>query len=116
MTISTENLEQLFDNFTDFVSTKDNKPFTDFKSSQFIDTAENYKYSVYEEARENLGQKWWKPEDIGSGKIQNAVSSAIKTRVTHDFQTVDNNLVDWRKKDAFAKTEKNKNLEATLFN
>lgn len=116
MTISTENLERLFDNFTDFVSAKDNKPFTDFKSSQFIDTAENYKYSVYEEARENLGQKWWKPEDIGSGKIQNAVSSAIKTRVTHDFQTVDNNLVDWRKKDAFAKTAKNKNLEATLFN
>ncbi len=116
MTISTETLEQLFDNFTDFVSTKDNKQFTDFKSSKYIDTAENYKYSVYEEARENLGQKWWKPEDIGSGKIQNAVSSAIKTRVTHDFQTVDNNLVDWRKKDAFAKTEKNKNLEATLFN
>lgn len=116
MTILTEILERLFDNFTDFVSTKDGKPFTDFKSSKYIDTAENYKYSVYEEARENLGQKWWKPEDIGSGKIQNAVSSAIKTRVTHDFQTVDNNLVDWRKKDAFAKTAKNKNLEATLFN
>ncbi|WP_080056558.1 hypothetical protein [Spirosoma aerolatum] len=116
MTISTDILERIFDNFTDFVSTKDEKKFTDFKSSKYIDTAENYKYSVYEEARENLGQKWWKSEDIGSGKIQNAVSSAIKTRVTHNFQTVDNNLVDWRKKDAFAKTAKNKNLETTLFN
>ncbi len=116
MTISTEILERLFENFENFVSTKDKKPFTDFKGSQYIDTAENYKYSVYDEARENLGQKWWKSEDIGNGKIQNAVSSAIKTTVTHNYQTVDNNLVDWRKKDAFAKTDKNKNLETTLFN
>ncbi len=116
MTLSTEILERLFNSFTDFVSTKDGKPFTDFKNSNYIDRAENYKYSVYEEARENLGQKWWKPEDIGNGKIQNAVSAAIKTRVTHDFQTVDNNLVDWRKKDAFAKKAKNKKLETTLFN
>ncbi|TDD97370.1 hypothetical protein [Flavobacterium cellulosilyticum] len=114
MTISTENLELLFEKFTKFVSTKDKKTFTEFNGSKYIDTAENYKYSFYDEARENLGQKWWKPENIGSGKIQNAVSSAIKTRVIHEFQTIDNNLVDWRKKDAFAKTKKNKNLDTTL--
>ena len=116
MTVTTEILDRLFNNFVNFVSTADNKPFTDFKTSAFIDKAENYKYSVYDEARENLGQKWWKPEDIGTGKIQQAVSSAIKTRVNHSFQMVDNNLVDWRKKDDFAKTSKNKNLETTLFN
>lgn len=116
MTISIETIERLFDNFINFVSSKDKIPFSDFKTSQYINTAENYKYSVYEEARENLGQKWWKPEDIGSGKIQNAVSSAIKTRVIHDFQAVDNNLVNWRKKDVFSKIAKNKKLETTLFN
>jgi 5-methylcytosine-specific restriction protein A len=116
MIVTTEILDRLFNDFANFVSTSDTKPFTDFKTSAFIDKAENYKYSVYDEARENLGQKWWKPEDIGTGKIQQAVSSAIKTRVNHSFQMVDNNLVDWRKKDDFAKTRKNKNLETTLFN
>jgi len=116
MNITTEILDRLFNDFVNFVSTADKKPFIDFKTSAFIDTAENYKYSVYDEARENLGQKWWKPEDIGTGKIQQSVSSAIKTRVNHSFQMIANNLVDWRKKDDFAKTGKNKNLETTLFN
>jgi hypothetical protein len=116
MTIKTETLERFFTDFADFVSTKDKNPFTTFATSPFIDKAENYKYSVYDEARENLGQKWWKPVDIGTGKIQQAVSSAIKTRVNHSFQMVDNNLVDWRKKDDFTKIGKDKNLESTLFN
>jgi 5-methylcytosine-specific restriction protein A len=116
MKLTTEILDRLFNDFANFVSTADNKSFTDFKTSAFIDKAENYKYSVYDEARENLGQKWWKAEDIGTGKIQQAVSSAIKTRVNHSFQMVDNNLVDWRKKDDFAKLSKNKNLETALFN
>lgn len=116
MTIKTETLERFFTDFADFVSTEDKNPFTTFATSPFIDKAENYKYSVYDEARENLGQKWWKPVDIGTGKIQQAVSSAIKTRVNHSFQMVDNNLVDWRKKDDFTKIGKDKNLESTLFN
>ena len=116
MTVSTDILEKLFTDFSEFVATVDKKPFTTFKTSQLVDKTENYKYSVYDEARENLGNKWWKPEDIGTGKIQDAVSSAIKTRVNHSFEMVDNNLVDWRKKDDFTKIAKNKNLETTLFN
>lgn len=115
MDVTIELLERLYNDFTNFVSASDKKPFTDFKKSSFIDTAENYKYSVYDEARENLGQKWWKFEDIGTGKIQKTVSSAIKTRVNHSYQMVDNNLVDWRKKDDFSKIAKNKTLETTLF-
>lgn len=80
MTVTTEILDRLFNDFANFVSSADNKPFLDFKTSAFIGKAENYKYSVYDEAREHLGQKWWKPEDIGTGKIQQAVGSAIKTR------------------------------------
>jgi predicted HNH restriction endonuclease len=116
MNVTIEILDQLFKDFVNFVSNADKKSFTDFKSSLFIDKAENYKYSVYDEAREKLGQKWWKPEDIGTGKIQESVISAIKTKVNHSNQIINNNLVDWRKKDDFAKTGKNKNLEGTFFN
>jgi len=116
MTITTDILEDLFTDFSQFVATKDKQPFRTFKTSKFVDSTENYKYSVYDEARENLGQKWWKAEDIGTGKIQQAVSSAIKTRVNHNYQMVDNNLVDWRKKDDFSKKQKSKSLENTLFN
>lgn len=115
MILTTEILEQRFNEFAKFVSKEDAKPFIDFKTSSFIDREENYKYSVYDEARENLKQKWWKPDDIGSGRIKQAVSAAIKTKVNHKYQTVDNNLVDWRKKDDFAKISNNKNLEQTLF-
>ncbi len=103
MTVSIDILEKLFTDFSEFVTIVDIKPFTTFKSSQLVDKTENYKYSVYDEARENLGNKWWKPENIGTGKIQDAVSSAIKTRVNHSYEMVDNNLVDWRKKDDFSK-------------
>ncbi len=116
MTIKTDILERNFSAFSDFVKSQDGKPFITFAESKYIDDRENYKYNVYKEARENLGNKWWKPEDIGTGKIQKAVSSAIQTKVNHNYQNIDNNLVDWRKKDDFVKTVKNKNLETTLFN
>lgn len=116
MTLSTEILEDFFTRFRLFVKTKTNEDFQSFKTSKFVDSEENYKYKVYEEARESLGFQWWKPEDIGTGKIQANVASAIKTKVNHNFQMVDNNLVDWRKKDAFAKRQTSKSLETTLFN
>lgn len=115
MTIETSTLEWNFLAFSDFIRNQDGQLFTKFADSKFIDKRENYKYSVYNEARENLGNKWWKPEDIGTGKIQKAISSAIQTRVYHNFQIVDNNLVDWRKKDDFNKFPKKKSLEKLLF-
>ncbi|GAB1371980.1 hypothetical protein MASR1M45_20420 [Candidatus Kapaibacterium sp.] len=115
MTINTDILERNFLAFSDFIKNQDGQPFKTFADSKFIDDLENYKYSVFNEAREKLGNKWWKPEDIGTGKIQKAVSSAIQTRVTHNYQMVDNNLVDWRKKDDFNKLPKKKSLESLLF-
>lgn len=115
LTIEKNILERNFSLFSDFIKNQDGLPFTRFADSKFIDNRENYKYSVYREARENLGNKWWKQEDIGTGKIQQAVSSAIQTRVNHNFQMVDNNLVDWRKKDDFKKLPKSKFLEKLLF-
>lgn len=115
MTINTDILERNFLVFSDFIKNQDGQPFKTFADSKFIDDRENYKYSVYKEARENLGNKLWKPEEIGTGKIQKAVISAIQTRVNHNYQMVDNNLVDWRKKDDFKKLPKKKSLESLLF-
>jgi hypothetical protein len=115
MTVQTELLERLYRDFVRFIGTK-NETFKNFKSSAFIDREENYKYAVYEQAKESLGQQWWKQTDIGTGKIQGKVKDAIKTKLVYQYQWHNNNLVDWRKRDDFAKLSINKSLETTLFN
>ena len=115
MEINNEILEKRFEQFAEFVSKQDDKPFDSFKTSEFIDDNENYKYSVYNEARENLENKFWKPDDIGTGKIKKAIDSAIKTRVNHNYRMTDNNLVDWRKKDSFSKRTKSRSIEQLFF-
>jgi 5-methylcytosine-specific restriction protein A len=115
MTIEVNILQKSFLAFSDFIKNQDGQAFRTFADSEFIDSQENYKYSVYKEAKENLGNKFWKPEDIGTGKIQKAVSSAIQTRVNHNYQMVANNLIDWRKKDDFKKLPKKNTLESLLF-
>jgi hypothetical protein len=115
MTILKNTIEKKFTEFIKFIKDIDGKPFTSFKKSDLIDATENYKYSVYNEAREKLRVDDWKPSDIGSGKIHLAVSSAIKTRVRHKAKMLDNNLVNWRKKDNFSKISNNKELEKNLF-
>ncbi|MBM2815052.1 MAG: HNHc protein [Ignavibacteria bacterium] len=115
MTIQHEILETRFSEFSDFIKTYDKQDILSFKTSKLVDNTENYKYSVYEEARENLGNKFWKTDDIGTGKIQRDVISAIKTRVNHNNQIINNNLVDWRKKDNFSKRSNSTKLETILF-
>jgi len=115
MKIDDNILIKNFKAFSDFINVKDGQPFKAFAISKFIDDRENYKYSVYNEARESLGSKWWKPVDVGTGKIQNAVSSAIQNKVNHNYRMIDNNLIDWRKKDDFSKLPKKKSLESLFF-
>lgn len=115
MIIDTEVLEELFAVFIAFISSKDNEQFTTFQKSKYIDIQENYKYSVYKEAKENLGNRLWKPENIGTGIIQASVTSAIQTKVNHKYCRVDNNLINWRDKDNFSKLPTNKILEEYLF-
>jgi hypothetical protein len=43
---------------------------------------------------------------LGTGKIKKAIDSAIKTRLNININMTDNNLVDWRKKDNFSRTDK----------
>src|SRR4051812_10838483 len=98
MTIQAEILEKHYQDFVRFLATK-NEIFKTFKSSPFIDREENYKYAVYDEAKESLQQQWWKQTDIGTGKIQGKVKDGIKTKLVHQYQWHNNNLIDWRKRD-----------------
>lgn len=115
MTVQTEILERLYRDFVRFLATK-GETFKNFRTSAFVETEENYKYAVYEQAKESLEQQWWKQADIGTGKIQQKVKDAIKTKLIYQYQWHNNNLVDWRKRDDFAKLTVSKNLETTLFN
>ncbi|MCO5235222.1 MAG: HNH endonuclease [Chitinophagaceae bacterium] len=115
MTVPIENLDILFADFVEFIKQQTGDTFASFQTSVYIDRHENYKYEVSKEAKESLDQKHWKEEDIGTGKIQQKVNSAIQTRLHYKYQWHDNNLVDWRKKDDFAKRPNSKPLEQTLF-
>lgn len=116
MKVSIEILERLFVDFTEFVNRSTGEPFSTFKTSESIKTRKKFKYLVYNEARENLASKLWKSEDIGTGLIQQKISSAIQTSVNHKGVIQANILVNWRKKDNFKKIGVDKSLEETLFN
>ena len=109
-------LEVEFTKFVDFIQKESGEKFESFATSKYLNDQENYKYAVHKEARDNLANKLWKPEDIGTGKIQKRVSSAIKARVNYNSEMVDNNLVNWRQKDSFSKKINSEELETTLFN
>jgi len=116
MIINEDILEVEFTKFVDFIQKESGEKFEAFITSKYLNEQENYKYKVHEEAKANLANKLWKPEDIGTGKIQQRVSSAIKARVNYNGEMVDNNLVNWRQKDSFSKKPNNEKLESTLFN
>lgn len=101
MIVSTNILEELFRQFTEFHQVISAENFISFKTSAYIDEQENYKYSIYREAKRQIGSKDWKLDDIGTGKIQKSVDSAILRKVIHNGKTEDNNLIYWMQKDNF---------------
>jgi len=108
MTVNQEILEAAFADFSDFIKSTSGEEFETFANSKYLNAEENYKYAIYTEAKERLANKYWKPEDIGTGRIKQKVSSAIKAKV--------NNLVNWRQQDNFVKRPNSKELETILFN
>jgi hypothetical protein len=116
MKIALAELEQRFEDFKVFLKNVAGEEFKGFKHSRYFDNQENYKYAVYESAKDKLRSKFWKTEDIGSGKIVKEASEALETSVIHHFVQVQNNLINnWRLKDNFKKQVKNRELEQILF-
>jgi 5-methylcytosine-specific restriction enzyme A len=111
-----DNLESLWNQFIQLLGKETGEEFKSFTTSKYLINHENYKYQVYEEARENLGSKWWKQEDIGTGKIQKSVVSAIKSTVYYNSKSQTNNLIYWRNKSRFSERPTSKTLESVVFN
>lgn len=115
MTVSTNILEELFQKFTEFIQAISGENFASFKTSAYIDEQENYKFSIYWEAKRQIGSKNWKTEDVGTGKIQKSVDSAILRKIIHNGKNEDNNLIYWMQKDDFSKLKTDKDLEQLFF-
>lgn len=102
------------DAYADFIDRAvryaDGKPFTGF-DHPLVSPSESYKKEVHSVARGKLLIQFWKPTDIGTGRIHREVLSALKTQVRHRGLHVVNNLLDWRLKDDFAKGANTKAME-----
>jgi predicted HNH restriction endonuclease len=104
--------------YSDFVNRaerySDGKQFADFEHP-LVSPSESYKKEVHSDARGKLLIQFWKPTDVGTGRIHREVLSALKTQVRHMGLRIDNNLLDWRLKDDFAKGADTKEMEQVLF-
>ncbi|MEI7676110.1 MAG: hypothetical protein WCJ03_04960, partial [Bacteroidales bacterium] len=98
MTISTDRLEIAFAGFVSFIKNEKKENFTTFRNLLFLDTpgeGENYKYQIYKDGRDKLDFKHWDITDVGTGKIHDKTTDALKVK--------SNNLVnDFRLKENFA--------------
>lgn len=113
--ITEKTLDYTFSEFKNIVEKNTNQKLVDFKTNSFVDENENYKYAVLEQAKNSLLTKTWKENEIGNGRILKAVKDSIQTNVIYNYQSNQNNLIDWRKKDNFSKLKANKNNEKLLF-
>jgi len=113
--VSNEILEKRFSEFVLFVKAIENEYFTSFATSGYLIKQENYKNEVSKDAKDKLQSKFWKIDDVGTGKIQKAANSAMQTEVVYNGKVAKNNLIDWRKKDDFKNLPLNKDLETILF-
>jgi 5-methylcytosine-specific restriction protein A len=113
--ISNNTFEQLYQEFVNFIKAVSQEDFESFKKSNYVDNEENYKYLIYQEAKRKLRSSDWKSQDIGTGKIQQAVKSAVSVTVKHNSKSLYNNLINWRKIQAFSNLDNDRNLEQLFF-
>lgn len=94
--VSEKTFDYAFSIFKNILE-KDSEKLVDFKTNEFINDNENYKYAVLKKAKESLMTKNWKENQIGTGEILSAVKDSIQSSVIFNFKTYQNNLIDWRK-------------------
>ncbi|MBZ0109411.1 MAG: DUF3883 domain-containing protein [Candidatus Scalindua rubra] len=113
--INEKTFEHALSEFKNIVEKDTNENLVEFKTNSFIDEHENYKYAVLEKAKNSLLSKTWKEDEIGNGRILEAVKNSIQTDVIYNYKTHQNNLIDWRKRDNFGNLKANPKIEKFLF-
>ncbi len=116
--INEKTFEIALSELKNIVKKETNENLVDFKTNSFIDKRENYKYAVLEQAKNSLLSKTWKEDEVGNGRILKAVKNSIQTSVIYNYESHQNNLIDWRKKDNFSQliaNQKNEKLFFTFF-
>ena len=83
-----------FDHFEQQVVSESSQSFRSFHQGLPSDW-EEYKDRVWHEAQEQLAVNTWKEKDVGTGRIRDAVISAIEIKRS---KTLRNNLVQWEGK------------------
>lgn len=114
MKLSQEILESLYIDFYNHVSEADGEKFSSFATSRYVDSNENYKYAIYNEARGSLNTQSWKPEQIGTGRIKGLFDKILFDSLEYKGQSYPNNLLYWEKKKKFRSLNDSK-LEEILF-
>lgn len=113
--INEKTFEYALTEFKNIVEKDTTEKLVEFKTNNFINEHENYKYAVLEQAKNSLLTKTWKEDEIGNGRILKSVKDSIQTNVIYNYETHQNNLIDWRKKDNFSKLKANQKNEKLLF-
>lgn len=113
--ISDNLFDKAYQEFKTRLESDSNVELVDFKTHPYIDENENYKFGVLENAKENLLVKTWKVDEIGEGRIIKSVKNSIQPTTIYKYKKLDNNLIDWRKKDDFKKLKPTFENEKLLF-
>jgi hypothetical protein len=109
--ITNQIFNATFEKFVEIVETLSDQPFKKLKTNSYINEQEGYKYIVQREAKSKLLSKTWNKNTFGQGNITTLVNAAIQNK-----KGIENNLIDWRKKDNFKKIKPSKENEELLFN
>jgi len=105
--ISQNIFEIVHSGFNKLMDMKIDESKIDLKNHPLIEKHENYKYVIYDDAKNQLLLKTWKENEVGSGAILNNVKNAINVK--------SNNLIDWRKKDDFKKLKANRENDKFIY-
>lgn len=116
MNVQEDILERRYQQFIDFIRKTTGEDFISFRNSNYLNKEENYKYELYKITKQELGSKLWRGNEIGTGSIKKKVSNAMLKRIHFNYESIPNNLIDWRLKDDFKKTKPSRSLENILFN
>lgn len=115
--ITQKNFDKAHYDFLEYIKSVDGCKYIDFKINKFINDTENYKYEVAKEARDSLNLKLWIKKEYtpGKGLILKSVKNSIQPDIIYNGRILNNNLIDWRKKDNFKKLKKSERIEKLFF-